>query len=169
MFLLSILLVVLYVGIAIWRKRELPVSVSAMVYDLKGGWRWLWSVWLWAVTICLAPALLSAMESSPLTVLGFATLVSLMFTGMFPLFDESHIRWHNALGILGGILSQVCVYIICPWFLLLWLVMIILIAGAFCAFSDNEGGYRFIDGKGVFIAEAICWLTLTGALFIYLL
>ena len=47
MLLISISLVVLYVGTTIWIKKELPDSISAMVYDLpEGGWRWLWTVWL---------------------------------------------------------------------------------------------------------------------------
>lgn len=40
--LVAILLAVLYVGIAIWVTKEIPESVSAMVYVLPdGGWRWL--------------------------------------------------------------------------------------------------------------------------------
>jgi len=49
---ISVLLVVLYVGAAIWRFRALPDSISAMVYALPdGGWRWLWSAWLAIVGI----------------------------------------------------------------------------------------------------------------------
>ena len=44
---ISILLVTLYVGAAIWKERELPESISAMVYLLpEGGAQWLWSLWM---------------------------------------------------------------------------------------------------------------------------
>jgi len=52
MTILSILMVVSFTGIAIWKMNGLPESISAMVYALPdGGWRWLWSAWLALVSI----------------------------------------------------------------------------------------------------------------------
>lgn len=167
---IAILLMVLYIGITIWKKKELPKSISHMVYDLpKGGWRWLWTIWLWSVVICVAPSLIEALSGSSFQFVGFLTIASLLFVGAIPLFDTDHIKWHNFLAISGGILTQVCTIKICPWWMLLWFVMIILMGGAFCAFKDNKGYYRIIDGKGIFITEILCSTTIIVAIITHFL
>ena len=161
---ISILLMVLYIGITIWKKKELPKSISHMVYDLpKGGWRWLWTIWLWSVVICAAPSLIEALSGSSFPI------ASLLFIGALPLFDTDHLKWHNILAIAGGIGSQVCTILICPWWMLLWVIMIVLMGGAFCAFNDNKGCYRFIDGKGIFITEILCSTTVIAAIITHFL
>lgn len=167
---IAILLMVLYIGITIWKKKELPKSISHMVYDLpKGGWRWLWTIWLWSVVICAAPSLIEALSGSSFQFVGFLTIASLLFIGALPLFDTDHLKWHNALAIAGGIGSQICTILICPWWMLLWVIMIVLMGGAFCAFNDNKGYYRFIDGKGIFITEILCSTTVIAAIITHFL
>ena len=167
---IAILLMVIYIGITIWKKKELPKSISHMVYDLpKGGWRWLWTIWLWSVVICVAPSLIEALSGSSFQFVGFLTIASLLFIGALPLFDTDHLKWHNALAIAGGIGSQVCTILICPWWMLLWFIMIALMGGAFCAFNDNKGCYRFIDGKGIFITEILCSTTVIAAIITHFL
>jgi len=67
----SVLLTVLFMGMVIMRERSVPVSISAMVYALpEGGWRWLWALWLWAVTfftevICYVSMVGSLMNNPP--------------------------------------------------------------------------------------------------------
>lgn len=167
---IAILLMVLYIGITIWKKKELPKSISHMVYDLpKGGWRWLWTIWLWSVVICVAPSLIEALSGSSFQFVGFLTIASLLFIGALPLFDTDHLKWHNTLAIAGGIGSQICTILICPWWMLLWFIMIALMGGAFCAFNDNKGCYRFIDGKGIFITEILCSTTVIAAIITHFL
>ena len=167
---IAILLMVLYIGITIWKKKELPKSISHMVYDLpKGGWRWLWTIWLWSVVICAAPSLIEALSGSSFQFVGFLTIASLLFIGALPLFDTDHLKWHNTLAIAGGIGSQICTILICPWWMLLWVIMIVLMGGAFCAFNDNKGYYRFIDGKGIFITEILCSTTVIAAIITHFL
>ena len=167
---IAILLMVIYIGITIWKKKELPKSISHMVYDLpKGGWRWLWTIWLWSVVICAAPSLIEALSGSSFQFVGFLTIASLLFIGALPLFDTDHLKWHNTLAIAGGIGSQICTILICPWWMLLWVIMIVLMGGAFCAFNDNKGYYRFIDGKGIFITEILCSTTVIAAIITHFL
>lgn len=167
---IAILLMVLYIGITIWKKKELPKSISHMVYDLpKGGWRWLWTIWLWSVVICVAPSLIEALSGSSFQFVGFLTIASLLFIGALPLFDTDHLKWHNTLAIAGGIGSQICTILIYPWWMLLWVIMIVLMGGAFRAFNDNKGCYRFIDGKGIFITEILCSTTAIAAIITHFL
>lgn len=79
---ISILLVALYVGAATWKERELPESISAMVYLLpEGGWRWLWSVWLWIVSLLATIPVISILDTRNMAYLGFFTLACLVFVG----------------------------------------------------------------------------------------
>ena len=161
---ISILLVVLYVGAAIWKENEIPASVSAMVWILpKGNWRWLWTVWLWAVALTVTPPLIEVMPDY-IRSIGFLFGALLLFTGAFPLFDTEHVAYHNILGVVSGIISQICVVFVSPWWLLLWSLMFVLVVGSMAAFNDKEEMPQMLTGKGVFISEAICWMTLNGAI-----
>ena len=161
---LSALLAVLYVGAAIGAKRELPDSVSSMVYLLPKTGQWIWIVWMWMVSLLLAPAMIEAMPDS-LRFIAFLTVASLMFCGAMPVVKDKKNTAHNILGVSAGILSQVCVLFICPWWLLAWLLMVALLFGSLAAFNDSVQTPRICDGKGVFVSETICWISITGSLF----
>lgn len=176
----SILLAVLYVGAAIWTRwraadahggfgerlnAALPDSISAMVYELSRGWQWLWIVWMWVVSLLMCIPLIEVLPDDA-RALGFATLGCLCFCGAMPISDN-HVnrRAHNAFGILGGILSQVCVAIISPWWLAAW-SLFAAVYGYDLLPSQNGRIYpsRWYDGKGVFLAEMICAATVYGSL-----
>ena len=161
----SILLVALYVGAAIWKERELPDSISSLVYLLPDGkWRWLWTVWIWAATYTLTPALFELMPES-LGAVAHAFATSMLFTGAMPLVKRESNRTHNILAISAGVFSQMCVVIICPWWLLLWTLMVIL----FLLAMKENGLPQWINQKGLFVTEIVCWLALFGALFTHIL
>lgn len=163
MLIFAIILLVLYVGIVIWKKKELPKSISHMVYDLpKGGWRWVWTIWLWTVVICVTPSLIEALSGSVFQFVGFLAIASLLFVGAIPLFDADHIKWHNILAISGGILTQVCTIIICPWWMLVWLLFIALVVAVMV--KGYSGILRYLEGKGVFISEILCSLSMIGSI-----
>ena len=172
MLLLSLLLVTLFLGVAIWRLRALPESMSAMVYILpKGGWRWLWTVWLWAVALLTCIPAIEALSQKGLEVFGFFTLACLGFTGAMPVFLKEQNRWHNILGVAGGIFSQVCVLIVCHFFLVSWLLMVWLLIDSLVPSSDpeKESKPRWYDKKGVTISECICYTTMFLALCVHFL
>ena len=158
---LSLFLVTLYVGVTTWKLGALPDSISSMVYVLpEGGWRWLWTAWLWVVALLTCIPTIEALSVKQLEVFGFFTLLGLGFTGAMPLFLKEMIRTHYILSIAAGIFSQVCVLIICPWFLSLWLLIVWFLLDSLTA-GDSP---RWYDHKAVFISEAICYASLYGSL-----
>lgn len=157
---LSILLVVSFTGITIWRTRQVPDSMSAMVYAWKGSWRWLWSVWLWAVALSLAPALIEAMPYG-LQFVAFLTIACLAFTGAMPLFMEEQQTAHNILGVLSGVLSQLCVLVISPSCLLLWVLFAVLFVWHTKGHNESWSSWRC----GTFASEVTCFATLVLSLF----
>jgi len=147
----SLIMAVLYVGAAIWKNRELPDSISALVYDLPAGrWRWLWSAWLAAVTLLLAPSLTAA---GPMLAAS-ATVVCLAMVAAMPLVPGTHNIEHYTTAIWAGILSQVCVWHADARWLWLWLLFVPMTANI----------WKQTIGKGTFIAEAICAAAVYGSL-----
>ena len=164
MLILSLLLVVSYVGAAIWRSGMLPESVSAMVFDLPRKGQWLWTAWLALVALTLAPSLFEAVpENWGITAHVFVT--SILFVAVMPLIKGEKNTAHNVLGIVGGIFSQVCVCLVCAWWLLVWMLMAALVAAAFDALYVP----KVADGKWVFIAESLCAVSLYGSLFTFII
>lgn len=180
----SILLTALFVGAVIWRRwcntdasasfserlnTALPDSISALVYELPRPWQWLWIVWMWVVSLLACIPLIEVLPDD-VKVLGFATIVCLMLCGAMPISD-SHVnrRAHNVFGILGGVLSQVCVAILTPCWLLAWIAFVA-VYGYDLLPSQNGRIYpsRWYDGKGVFLAEMICAVTVFGSLLVRL-
>jgi len=156
MLVISLFLVALYVGAAIWRFRALPDSISAMVYALpEGGWRWLWSAWLAMVDILTFAPVVEILDGRGLGILGFLPMAMLMFVAAWPIFDREHYRWHNIFGTAAAVVSQVDVWLICPYWLLLWLLMV---AAVFMKGLRHTGTY--FGGKGVLFAECMCYAVL---------
>lgn len=161
----SILLVALYVGATIWKRKELPESISAMVYDLSKPWRWVWSVWLATVTVMISPALTEAMPSEWYGIAGHICIVLLAMTAAIPLLPGEHNKAHYVCGISAGIMSQVCVMIICHYWLLTWTLYLIL------PYCDRRwyvpGLPMWMIRSKVFIVEAFCFVALIGSLLTY--
>lgn len=162
---ISVLLTVLYTGAVTWKRRKLPESISAMVFELPTRWRVVWSLWLALVTLFLYPALSGATTSSLGSLASGATIVCLAMTAAMPLVPGNYNNAHYVTSIAAGIFSQVSVFFICPWCLLSWLAVIVL---------------PYIDGKWnvpglpmwlievkVLIMEALCSISLFGALYVY--
>lgn len=168
MIILSVLIAVTFVVIAIRIERGLPDSISAMVYYLPRPLQWLWIVWMWAVSLLTCIPLMGVMPESWKS-LAFIVLGCLMLCGAMPISDTNVSKTaHDVFGILGGVLSQVCVVFVSPLWLTAWLLW------AFCMGStviQPEGGdmRSLFKGKGVFVAECVCFLTLAGALLQYYL
>ena len=69
--LISVLITVLYVGTTIYIHKELPASVSHMVFNLPRNYQFLWTLFIWSVAFGTVPALLDAMEGSIFQFVGF--------------------------------------------------------------------------------------------------
>ena len=176
MLLISALMAVLYVGAVIvrrymayrrgdlWAEDILPVSISAMVFDLPRPWQWLWTAWLSLTAICLAPALFETLPEEWQWV-GFLTVCMLLFTAANPLVVGRRNPLHNFTGVSAGVLSQICVLNICwPW-LLPWGLMLVVLGRE--TFPDKPLS-AWLEGRGTLVAEIVCSVAIYGALFVTL-
>lgn len=158
----SILLVVLFVGITIWRTGEIPESISAMVYSLpKGGAQWLWTIWMILVDIFTFAPAIQVLDQRGLGFLAFLPMVMIAFVAVWPLFDEEHKKWHYVLGIAAGLVSQIDVWHICPWWFIAWLLVIAVMVASM--FIKGKMMWMLL-AKITFIVEAVCYVTLIGSL-----
>ena len=155
----SILLIVLYVGISTWRTRKIPESISDMVYDLQKPWQWLWIVWIWSVSLLTFIPVIEVLSEKGMEGIGFATLVCLMFVGAMPLTYREKNRPHYVFAVLGGIISQVCVALLSPYLLLAWLIVPVLIVSK---------GMACFDKNKVILAEGICTVAEYMAMFFHI-
>ncbi len=162
MLIISILLVALYVGAAIWRRKGLPDSISALVHDLPKGWQWVWAVWLASVTFTLAPKLVSAMPSVEHSLLAYACIICLAMTAAMPLMPGEHNKAHYICGIGSAVLSQLCVVFISPWWMSVWICLVALIVDSVTYGLHKD---RWYEQPFVLVLEVICTAALFGALF----
>ena len=135
-----------------------PESVSAMVYDLKH--KWVWSAWLCAVSLTLMPALIDALPDY-VRFIGFLTVCCLLGCAVTPIIRQDLRNVHNMLGVCAGVLSQLCVAFVCPWWLLAWTGMIAICGYVLLCAGDDECA---VDGRGVFLAESFCAFIVYGCL-----
>ena len=156
---LSLLLVTLYLGAAIWRMKCLPDSISATVFVFK--YKWLWTVWMWSVSaLTLIPAI-DRLSHIGMEALGFGSLACLVFCGAMPLVDKDNTKKHWTFGISGSILTQICVYFIyyeCLW---VWVLFPFFFLSSYI--QPNGWLGKAMNGKGVLIAEIICYICLVSS------
>lgn len=150
-------------GATIWKLKGLPDSISAMVYVLpKGGWRWLWTFWLWFVGIFTTAPMIEILDKKGCGYLGFITVVCIVFVGAWPLFQSETRRWHYVGAFAAGLMSQVCVFVACLWWCLLWLT-----ASLFLVVSWRSKSMKYflvrINFGICLLAEAICYITMVAA------
>ena len=137
-----------------------PDSISSMVYELKH--KWVWSVWLCAVSLTLMPVLIDTLPDY-VRFVGFLTICCLLGCCITPLIRKELQGVHNMLAIMAGLLSQICVILICPWWMLAWTGMIAICGYVLLCAGEEECA---IDGRGLLLAEGFCALTTYGCLII---
>lgn len=164
---ISLLVALAGVGAATYKFWSLPRSISAIVYDIPKRWQWLWTAWLWVVSFTLALPLVEVMPDS-YRLVAFLTVAALCFTAAMPLCMPGHERTHHILAIASGVLSQVCVFIVIPWWLTVWLVFVAVVVKVTLDFARKE--YTVVDdrqllsGRGVLLLEALCAASTYGML-----
>lgn len=144
----SLLVAISVASIIICREQKIPESISAFVWLLK--YKWFWTLWIWFIAITLGIPVIEILPD-PLKAIGFLMISSLGFVGAMPLFEEELRTVHNFLGIAAGILSQICVLIINPWWLLVWIGAISLLI--------------LPNRYAVLISEVLCSISIYGCLF----
>lgn len=165
---ISVVIALSYVTGVIWKKRELPCSLSAMVFELKGNAKWLWTAWMWAVTFTIGIPTIEALPEN-VKFLGFLMMGSLTFVGAMPLFENESKKEHYFFAILGGVLSQLCVSFIYPWCLFTWLGMAAVIFLHLRDIKRDDEREKWYTGKGTFLAEVSCYVALVLSVCVRLL
>lgn len=155
--LISLVIAFIYVVINIITTKKIPESISSLVYNLDKTQQWIWIIWMWTISILLGPQLIQILPDN-IEGLGFATMASLMFCGAMPLVKEDKNVLHNIFGVSAGILSQVCVAIINPLWLLVWIVILLLFV------TSLVKSNKVLNKYGVFIAESLCAASTYGSL-----
>lgn len=145
-----------------WTRRdgELPATVSDMAYGHKSKTRrLLYTLWLWTATFTLTPALFDMMPEE-WEGLAHVYATSMVLAGLLPMVRKDRDLWFTVSGLAGGVFSQCCVCVICPWWMLVWTHL-----AALMVFSDNGDSIPYwIHRKGVFLAEFVSWFCLAAAL-----
>lgn len=147
----------------IFQKGVVPESVSSLVYELEDKNRWVWSVWIAVVSILLFPRMMDRLPEM-CQFLGFLFEVCMLGVAVTPIFKREKYTAHTWFGVVGGVLSQLIVSIICPWFLLCWVGFLGLLS--YIGFSGMVDENEDWGGCGLFIVESMCALTLYGSLLI---
>ena len=156
---ISILLVTSVMGVAIWRIKSLPESISALVYVFRH--RWEWTLWMWSVAFLTCIPSISALDRIGMGFLGFGTLACLIFCAAMPLFDKDNNVLHWVFGTSGCVLSQFCVLMISPYWLSAWMLFVFLMGSVYVQPEGWLG--KAMKGKGVLLAECLCYVSLEGA------
>lgn len=158
----SVVLAAVGIALAIWRERKLPESISGMVFSLKGNWRWLWTIWMWAVTFTIGIPTIDVLNGD-VEFIGFLMMACLMFVGAMPLFELESKKEHYFFAVLGGLLSQVCVALISPWWLFTWVLFVALLGVIARDYYKKDYRVHWYDHIGCFLSEVICYVALVGA------
>lgn len=138
-------------GIVLMSRGGVPESVSGLVYNLSERMRWAWSGWLIAVALTLMVPLMSALGD--VAWLGWLTVVCLIGAAVTPVFNRDTRTMHHVCGIAAGVLSQVCVACICPWWLLVWPVWLLVFTWKTCGVDSWK--------------HAVLWMEMTAAAAVY--
>ena len=133
-----------------------PKSISSLVNRMR--WKWLWSLWLGVTGFLLLPLLLDELPET-FKFVGFLMFIALLGTALTPVFVDKNRKAHNIFGNVLGVLSQVCVLILSPWWLVLWVGMLVVMI-----LSLSGRIPKVFVGNGLFVIEVLCMITLYGAL-----
>lgn len=156
---IALLLVVFYLGITIWRKKELPESISALVYDLPKKRQWVWSAWFAIVCALLFIPIVERLEW-----LGWLTEVCLLGCAVTPLIKPDTRKIHYALAYTAGALTQVDVAVMEPQWLGVWMLFVFLMGSVYVQPWGNLA--KIVEHKGAFVAEVCCGVGLLGCLIV---
>lgn len=150
---LSLLLAVTGVIGAVCYGRNIPKSVSALVYQYKRGMQWAWSVWLIAVGALLWIPLMERLDDS-LCVLGFLAFAFLVGAAVTPLTNRETSDWHDWFGVAAGLMYTACVTVINHRCLAAWALYVAALP------------FQYMRSRLVLVSEVCCAASLYGVLVI---
>lgn len=144
--LIGFLIIFLYCIFATIKNKEIPNSISQIIYSLSDNWKWTFTVVMFLVSFMIAPQLVEVMPNG-YEFLGILTAGGILGVGVDPLDKDRTNVIHYTSAIVMGIASQVAVYMIYPHILLFWIGYIV-----YTLFMED-------GSKNMFIGELIMLLT----------
>ena len=137
----------------------MPDSISALVFVFK--YKWLWTVWIWAVSLLTLIPAIDRLSQIGMEALGFGSLACLVFCGAMPLVDKENTTMHWVFGVSGCWLSQGCVRFIDYNWMSAWMLFVFLYLSSYIQPEGWLG--KAMKGKGVFVAEVVCYISMEGS------
>ena len=139
-----------------------PSSLSASVFDLPKGKRWIWTVMLFAVCFLCVPTYVEV-TSDNTQFLAFIAIAALAFVGAAPLVtDKTDLAYkvHCVAAVVCAVCSQLVLVFNQPWLLLCWIPWV-----ATFMWLRQETTWKAQWRTKVFWAEMVCF----GSTFIFCL
>ena len=124
---LAIIILLVYTIALIIKGGGVPSSLSASVFDLPKGKRWIWTVVLFAVCFLCVPTYVEVTSEST-RFLAFIAIAALAFAGAAPLVaDKTDIAYkvHCVAAVVCAVCSQLVLVFNQPWLLLCWVPWLI--------------------------------------------
>ena len=125
LFILGFVLLFLYLGYITWKDKRIPFSISQTVRSLDDKNKWLFSVMMFIVAMLIAPQLIEIMNPFGYELLAFISVLGLIGVGTDPLGGGDKDIIHYVSAVIMGVSSQMIVWLISPWLMLLWLPYVI--------------------------------------------
>lgn len=150
--LIGFIIIFLYCAIITIKDREIPNSISQMVYSLSGKWKWTFSAVLVTVAFMIVPQLMTvAMEGYEF--LSFFVVAGILGVAVDPLVEGEKNILHYVSAMIMGISSQILVYNINPQLLLMWFPYVM------CTLMTDDGRKNMFLGEMVMLSDT-AWICL---------
>lgn len=146
--LVGFLIIFLYCIIVIIHDREIPNSISQIVYSLSEKWKWTFTIVMFIVGFMIVPQLIEVIQNPLYKFLGFFTVLGILGVGADPLVKGENNIVHYLSAIIMGISSQIIVYMNIPQLLYLWIPYIL-----YTLYESNAD-------KNMFLAEIVMLISL---------
>jgi hypothetical protein len=146
--LIGFVIILLYCVFAIIYNKEIPNSISQIVYSLSDKWKWTFTIVMFVVGFFILPRLIDVISDPRYTFLGFLTTLGILGVGADPLVKGESNIIHYVSAIIMGVSSQIIVYMNMPSLLWLWIPYIVY------TLYENKAD------KNMFIAEIIMLIAL---------
>ncbi len=119
---IAIIILLVYTVALCIKGGGVPSSLSASVFDLPKGKRWIWTVMLYAVCFLYVPTYVEVTSEST-QFLAFIAIAALAFVGAAPLVKshkELAYKVHCWAAVICALCSQLVLVFNQPWLLLCW-------------------------------------------------
>lgn len=120
--LIAIIILLVYTVALIIKGGGVPASLSASVFSLPQGKRWIWTVVLAAVCfLCVSTYIEKTAENTQF--LAFIAIAALAFVGGAPLVKDTKdiaYKVHSVAAVVCALYSQLVLVFNQPWLLLCW-------------------------------------------------